>query len=117
MSSAKRNPANAVSFDTVLPGEAEALEGTPITVNSHGKAKNVSPRKPASRSCFMLRISLKDPSERGSTCVTACMNENVCQECKRGPVGLWQCVREFADGETHISTQKGWIGEGESGVI
>lgn len=42
--SAKRNPANAVSFNTILPGEAEALKDTPITVTSPCNAKPLSLR-------------------------------------------------------------------------
>lgn len=47
-----RNPPSAVSFDTVLRGEAEALKGSPITVASPHKAKPVSLLKPASLPCF-----------------------------------------------------------------
>lgn len=77
VSSAKRNPANAVSFDTILPREAEALKGTPITVTSPGKAKPVSVRITASRPCFILRVSSRELSEHGCTSVSACMNESV----------------------------------------
>lgn len=54
MSSAKRNPANAVNFDTILPAEAVALKRTPITVTLPCKTKPVSLHKPASLSCFTL---------------------------------------------------------------
>lgn len=78
MSLAKWNPANAVSFDSILPGEAEPLKGTPITVTSPRKAKLVSQCKPASLPYFILHISWGELSEHGATCVSACMNENVC---------------------------------------
>lgn len=78
MSSAKRNPANAVSFDSILPGEAEALKRTPITVTSPRKAKPVSLPKPASLPCFILGACSRELSERGSTCASARMSENAC---------------------------------------
>lgn len=94
MSLAKRNPANAVSFDTFLPGEAEALKGTPITVTSPRKAKPVSLRKPASLPCFILHISSRELSELGSTCVSACMNENVCVKSASEAWSNFGCVSE-----------------------
>lgn len=42
------------------------------------KAKLVSQCKPASLPCFILHISWGELSEHGATCVSACMNENVC---------------------------------------
>lgn len=52
--STKRNPANPVSFDAFLPGEAEALKDTPIIVTWLCNAKPVSLLKPVSLPCFIL---------------------------------------------------------------
>lgn len=48
--SGKRNPANAVIFDTIVAGEAEALKDTPITVTLLCNAEPVSLCKLASLS-------------------------------------------------------------------
>lgn len=43
---AEEYPANAVNFDSILPGEAAALKDTPITVALSRYAKPPSPPKP-----------------------------------------------------------------------
>ena len=56
----KRNPANAVSFDTIVSGEAEALKDTPITVTPPRKAEPVSVEQACLPACLpALFYSLK----------------------------------------------------------
>lgn len=66
VSSAKRNPANAVSFDTILVEEAEALKDTPITLTSPRKAKPVSPRRPANLGLFLCSVQVQESCLRSA---------------------------------------------------
>lgn len=55
--SGKRNPANAVSSDTIVAGEAGALKDAPITVTLLCNIEPASLRKPANLSWFLLQAT------------------------------------------------------------
>lgn len=58
------------------------------------KAKLVSQCKPASLPCFILHISWGELSEHGATCVSACMNENVCVKSASEARSNFSCMSE-----------------------
>lgn len=58
------------------------------------KAKLVSQCKPASLPYFILHISWGELSEHGATCVSACMNENVCVKSASEARSNFSCMSE-----------------------
>lgn len=82
MSSAKGILEDAVSFDTIFHGEAKGWKGTHITRTLPGKAKLVSLLKPASQ-LFVICYRMRELSDNGCTCRSACMNEIMCVKSAR----------------------------------
>lgn len=66
---AEESPANAVNFDSILPGEAAALKDTPITVALPCYAKPLSLPKPVG-STLSHSTRSEEHFERGYVCVS-----------------------------------------------